>query len=58
MNAVRVTQVLRLILPASVIAEYQAALCRFMLQSFSEKEVSDVEFFQRMLDCEEKSQRG
>jgi hypothetical protein len=61
----RTPLVLRLVLPASMIADYEAALVRFKMQQFAlnleegvEKDVSHIDFFQRMLDCEEKSQTG
>ncbi len=53
-------QLLRLVLPASVIADFEHALCIFKLQQFAldnEKEVGYVEFFERMLECQEKSQQ-
>jgi hypothetical protein len=61
----RSPQVLRLVLPSSIIVDYKAAFSRFRPRSFVEKlekedgdveeGVSEIEFFQRMLDCEENS---
>jgi hypothetical protein len=54
-------QLLRLVLPASVIADFEHAVSIFKLQQFGlndEREVGYVEFFEHMLECEKKSQQG
>jgi hypothetical protein len=55
----RSPQLLRLVLPASVIADLEHAVCLFKLHSDldSEKEVGYVEFFEQMLECQKKSRQ-